>query len=211
MALGDFAKLILPQTIVFCEGNSNGNNRKDFDKSIYSKIFEDTHPEAFFISGGSCNDIENIDSTHGEIINTLLSNTRVIKIVDRDDRSEQEIQDIAKKGIKVLKKRNLESYLFDDTIIKKLCETNGKPEEITACLQDKETAITNSKARGNATDDIKSARGEIYIALKKRLGLTQCGNNADSFIRDTLASLFTPDLPIYKQLEQEIFDMKILP
>ncbi len=211
LALGDFAKLILPQTIVFCEGNSNGNNRKDFDKSIYSKIFEDTHPEAFFISGGSCNDIENIDSTHGEIINTLLSNTKVIKIVDRDDRSEQEIQDIAKKGIKVLKKRNLESYLFDDTIIKKLCETNGKPEEITACLQDKETAITNSIARGNATDDIKSARGEIYIALKKRLGLTQCGNNADSFIRDTLASLFTPDLPIYKQLEQEIFDMEILP
>lgn len=206
LALGDFAKLILPQTIVFCEGNSNGNVRKDFDKSIYSQIFENTHPEAFFISGGSCNDIERIESTHGEILHTLLKHAKVIKIVDRDDRSEQEILELSKKDIKVLKKRNLESYLLDDTIIGKLCNSIGKPEELAACLQDKKTAINNSISRGNAEDDIKSARGDIYTSIKKRLGLTQCGNNADSFVRDTLTPLFTPDLMIYKQLEQEIFN-----
>ena len=52
LAFGDFAKLMLPQTIVFCEGDPNGGKRKDFDKTIYSTIFADTHPEAFFISGG---------------------------------------------------------------------------------------------------------------------------------------------------------------
>ena len=205
LAFGDFAKLMLPQIIVFCEGDPNGGKRKDFDKRIYSTIFEDTHPEAFFISGGSCNDIENIEKKHGEIISTLLNNTQVIKIVDRDNRSSQEIDDLAEKGIKVLKERNLESYLLDDTVIKKLCESVGKIEEYDECIREKNEALTASIDRGNASDDYKSARGDIYNALKKRLELKQCGNNADSFIRDTLSPLITPDMDVYKKLDAEIF------
>lgn len=205
LAFGDFAKLILPQIIVFCEGDPNGGKRKDFDKTIYTTIFADTHPEAFFISGGSCIDIENIERTHGEIIRTLLKDTKIIKIVDRDDRSPKEISDLGDKGIKVLKERNLESYVFDDKIIEKLCESVGKHDEYDECICEKKKALEASKNRGNAPDDYKSARGDIYNALKKRLALTKCGNNSDTFIRDTLAPLITPDTEVYKRLEKEIF------
>lgn len=205
LAFGDFAKLMLPQTIVFCEGNPNGGKRKDFDKTIYTVIFEQTHPEAFFISGGSCNDIEDIESKHGEIISTLLKNTKLIKIVDRDDRSEHEVEELYQKRIQVLRKRNLESYLLDDTLIRKLCEHVNQPEKYSECIEKKQEAIARSIDRGNAPDDIKSARGDIYNALKSILALTQCGNNADSFIRDTMAPLFTSEMDIYKELEQEIF------
>ena len=205
LAFGDFAKLLLPKTIVFCEGDPNGGKRKDFDKTIYSTIFSDTHPEAFFISGGSCNDIENIEKTSGEIIQTLLTGTKVIKIVDRDDRSLQEVADLAKTGIKVLNRRNLESYVLDDAVIKKLCDKVGKPEEYVACIQEKQKALTDSVSRGNAPDDFKKASGGIYISLKRRLSLTQCGNNPDPFMRDTLAPLITPDMDVYKELEAEIF------
>lgn len=205
LAFGDFAKLLLPKTIVFCEGDPNGGKRKDFDKTIYSTIFSDTHPEAFFISGGSCNDIENIEKTSGKIIQTLLTGTKVIKIVDRDDRSLQEVADLAKTGIKVLNRRNLESYVLDDAVIKKLCDKVGKPEEYVACIQEKQKALTDSVSRGNAPDDFKKASGGIYISLKRRLSLTQCGNNPDPFMRDTLAPLITPDMDVYKELEAEIF------
>ena len=205
LAFGDFAKLILPQTIVFCEGDPNGGKRKDFDKTVYTTIFADTHPEAFFISGGSCNNIENIEKTHGEIMGVLLKNTRIIKIVDRDDRSQQEISDLVGKGIKVLKERNLESYLLADEVIRKLCDSVGKPGEYDECIREKCEALSASTSRGNAPDDYKSARGDIYNALKKRLSLTKCGNNADTFIRDTLAPLITPDMDVYKHLETEIF------
>lgn len=205
LAFGDFAKLMLPKTIVFCEGDPNGKTRKDFDKIIYSTIFSDTHPETFFISGGSCNDIENIEKTHGEIISTLLQNSQIIKIVDRDDRSPQEVADLAKAGVKVLKRRNLESYVLDDTVIKKLCDKVGKPEEYAACIQEKQQALTDSVSRGNAPDDFKKASGGIYISLKRHLSLTQCGNNPDPFMRDTLSPLITPDMDVYKELEAEIF------
>lgn len=42
--------------------------------------------------------------------------------------------------------------------------------------------------------------------LKKRLNLTQCGNNAYTFIRDTLAPLITPDMDIYNELDDAIFE-----
>lgn len=205
LAFGDFAKLMLPQTIVFCEGDPNGGKRKDFDKTIYSTIFADTHPDAFFISGGSCNDIENIEKNNGEIIGTLLKNTQIIKIVDRDDRSSQEISDLAGKNIKVLTERNLESYLLDDEVIKKLCISVGKLEEYDECIREKNNALAASISRNNAADDLKSARGDIYNALKAKLALTKCGNNADTFIRDTLCPLITPDMGVYKRLEAEIF------
>ena len=205
LAFGDFAKLMLPRIIVFCEGDPNGGKRKDFDKAIYSTIFAETHPEAFFISGGSCNDIEKIEQTHGEIISTLLENITVIKIVDRDDRSDTEVSELKGKGIKVLKERNLESYILDDEVIKKLCESVRKAEEYGECIQEKKSALESSKSRGNAIDDYKSARGDIYTALKRRLALTKCGNNADTFIRDTLSPLITPDMSVYRRLEEEIF------
>lgn len=208
LAFGDFAKLMLPKTIVFCEGNPNGEKCKDFDKTIYSTIFADTHPETLFISGGSCNDIENIEKKSGQIIETLLKNTQVIKIVDRDDRSPQEVASLVKMGIKVLKMRNLESYMFDDEVIKKLCESVGKPEKYEECLSEKAKAINDSKNRRNAPDDYKSARGDIYLALKGHLSLTQCGNTADTFIRDTLSPLITQDMDVYKRLEEEIFGYK---
>lgn len=205
LAFGDFAKLLLPKTIVFCEGDPNGGKRKDFDKTIYSTIFADTHPEAFFISGGSCNDIKNIEKNSGEIIRTLLADIKVIKIVDRDDRSLQEVADLAKVDIKVLKRRNLESYVFDDAVIKKLCESVGKLGEYDECIKEKEAAMKESKDRGNPPDDYKSARGDIYNSLKQRLQLTRCGSNADTFIRDTLAPLISPDMDVYKNLDAEIF------
>ena len=172
---------------------------------VYSTIFADTHPEAFFISGGSCEDIENIEKTSGEIIKTLLQNTRVIKVVDRDNRSEQEIAELNANNIKVLRERNLESYLLDNSVIKKLCETVGKAEEYENCIKDKENALKASIERGNAPDDYKSARGEIFNSIKKHLQLTKCGNSADAFIRDTLAPLVSSDMEIYRKLDAEIF------
>lgn len=205
LAFGDFAKLILPSKVVFCEGNPDGEKRKDFDKTILTTIFENTHPEAIFISGGNCQQIVDIEKTHGAIISSVLSNSEVIKIVDRDDLSDAEIEELEQKGIKVLRKRNLEAYLLDDAVLAKLCDHVGKTDKYRECLKIKKDAIEASVGRGNPEDDLKSARGDIYTGIKKVLGLTQCGNNPDAFIRDTLAPLVTPEVTVYKELEADVF------
>ena len=136
---------------------------------------------------------------------TVGCSGNVIRIIDRDDRSENEVEELSEKGIKVLDRRHLESYLLDDEIIKKWCATVGKAELENSALTIKQQAINASISRGNATDDIKSASNDIVTNIKKLLGLTACGNNGEAIIRDTITPLITPDTQVYQQLERLIF------
>ena len=205
LVFGDFAQLMLPSKIVFCEGTHQGRTIKDFDKKVYSKIFADKYHDTQFVSIGSCADLEKLDEKFGGVIGTLLNGSAILKIIDRDGRSDEEVDELLQKGIKTLSKRHLECYLLDDLIISKLCISKNKEDKIQECLTAKQTALQNSISRGNPSDDIKSASGEIFNSLKRILAITQGGNNTYSFLRDTLAPLITEDTAIYQQLEQEIF------
>ena len=205
LAFGDFAKLMLPKTIVICEGDPNGSRCKDFDKSIYTKIFGDTHPDTSFISVGSCNDVVEFGIKQGGIVNTILKGSKIIKIIDRDDLSNQEVEEYHKNGIRVLSKRNIESYLLDDSVIRELCKKYGKEEKFSECIEAKKQAILKSVSRGNPPNDLKSAGGDIYNDLKRILCLTSRGNNVGSFLRDTMAPLIVEGMDIYNQLEEDIF------
>ena len=206
LAFGDFSKLIAPSRIVFCEGTSQGRKYKDFDAQIYGKIFEQKYHETKFISLGSSTEIENIENQSVKVISNILKTSEIIKFVDRDDKSLQEIQELSDNGIKASQKRHIENYLFDDEIIEKLCVSEGKTELLQDCINAKNNAIQGSINRGNPTDDIKSASGNIYTELKRILSLTQRGNNKSAFIRDTIAPLVTEDTNIYQELEREIFE-----
>lgn len=205
LTLGDFAALIAPRRVVFCEGTPKGRNYKDFDAQIYSRIFESTYPDTKFVSIGSSSELEKIENSSTNVVANILKSTIIVKFVDRDGRSPREIADLLTKGIKTSKKRHIESYLFDDEIIRKLCVNFGKEGLVQQCLDAKKKAIQDSTARGNPSDDIKSASGTIFVEVRKILDLTQSGNNACAFARDTLTSLITEDTAVYQELAQEIF------
>jgi hypothetical protein len=158
------------------------------------------------LSGGSCSEIENIDNRMGDVMSSILSKSKIFKVIDRDDRSVTEVEELKKSGVKTLSRRHLESYLLDDEVIRKLCEKENKSNLFEQCIEKKKEAINNVIKQGKPADDIKSARGEIYNSIKSILGLSRCGNSADSFIRDTITPLFSPDLEVYKQLEKDIFE-----
>ena len=58
---------------------------------------------------------------------------------------------------------------------------------------------------GVPADDLKPVSGEIYLACKQLLGLTQLGNDAKTFMRDTLAPLIKPGTKVYDELRRDIF------
>lgn len=205
LTFGDFAKLIAPHRVVFCEGTIQGRSYKNFDAQIYGRIFSSKYPDTSFVSIGSCNELENEDNISMKIIKEVLKNSSIIKLVDRDDKSDNEVAELEIKGYKVLKRRHIECYLFDDEIITLLCKKYDYENKIDECLAAKRQAIEESKERGNPEDDIKSASGKIYTELKRILCLRQCGNKKDSFLRDTITPLITEDTQVYRELENEIF------
>ncbi|CAM3534700.1 AAA family ATPase [Aequorivita lipolytica] len=205
LAFADFSKLISPSTIVFCEGTSQGRKYKDFDAQVYGKIFESKYHDAKFISIGGSTEIENVENQSVKMLANILKSSTLIKFIDRDDKSDEEVKELLEKGVKTSSKRHIESYLFDDELIEKLCESVDKIDFLQDCLSSKQQAIIESTARGNPEDDIKSASGNIFTELKRILNLTQCGNNKCAFIRDTMTPLVTEDTNVYRTLEAEIF------
>jgi len=204
LAFADFSSLIAPQRIVFCEGSSQGRKYKDFDAQIYGRIFESKYHNTKFISIGSSNEIENIENQSVKVLSNILKSSEIIKFIDRDDKSVQEVDELLQKDIKTSKRRHIESYLLDDEIIQILCDSVGKPELLIECLSAKKDAILESTNRGNPIDDIKSASGKIFTELKRILGLSQCGNNKCAFLRDTISQLVKEETTIYRELEKEI-------
>ena len=208
VALDDLADLIAPAQIVLCEGKltkSSSSRRSEFDAKCYRTIFSGEFCDTDFLSVGNSLDVESDRLQFGQSIQTLLPGTNVIRVVDRDDKSPQEIEELQAVGVRVLSKRQLESYLLDDEIIEKLCTSLEKATDIPRALQAKTQALENSQKRDNPLDDIKSAAGEIYTELKRLLTLTGCGDNTEAFLKDTMAPLVTPDTQTYQMLKTDIF------
>jgi predicted ATPase len=206
LTLDDYSKLIAPKQIFICEGDRKGRKYKNFDAQIFSKIFQPQFPENSFVSAGGSNEVADLNNPSVQMLQDVLQNTVIIRVTDRDDKSEDEIQELLKSGIKVLSRRHIESYLLDDELLVKLCVTTKNEAHIDEVLAAKQQRIENSIQRGNPTDDIKSASGDIYVDTKRILNLTQCGNTKDAFMRDTICPLITNDTKVFSDLYNEIFN-----
>lgn len=209
VALGDVADLVAPRQVVLCEGRPasvQDRGKAEFDARCYRTIFAHEYPDAGFISVGNEAEVRQDTVKLGPTIEALISGTTVIRVVDQDDRSQQEIADLRAEGVRVLSERHLEAYLMADEILTKLCQEQGRGDAVPTVLAAKQQAIDASVGRGNPADDVKSALGQFYVQTKHVLGMTQAGNTADAFGRDTLAPLITPGTRTYAKLKQDIFN-----
>lgn len=205
VTLGDLANLIAPDNVVLCEGDSNSTNTYN-DAECYNVIFENYFPRVRFISVGNCHDVENDTLALRDKLLTLLGGINVFQLRDRDNLSDREAEELRGKKVRVLTLRNLESYMLDDEVLTALAESVGK-EEKTLELLAKKREILEQISMG-ASDDLKPGAQKIFHACKSILGLTQCGSNLKSFMRDTLSPLIKPGMAIYDRLEQDIFHLQ---
>jgi hypothetical protein len=202
-ALDDLAELVVPRSVVFCEGKRLGQcgRKPSFDVEIYSTIFSAQYPDVEFIPLGGTNEVQQDGKAFGLLLNKLAPGINTWKVFDRDDRHADEIQQLHAEGTQVLQRRDLESYLWDDEVLTALCSQQGFPEKISKLYVEKQQALQDGVAQGKPVDDIKAVTGRLYNKCKQLLNLTQCGNDAESFARLTLAPLIKPTTIIYQELE----------
>ncbi len=207
VALGDLAALVAPERVVICEGepkNSNTGPNFSHDARCYERIFQDEFPETQFIPGGNASEVTNDRRGIAYALGVLTQGTEAVRLVDRDSSSPDEIADLKKRGVRVLSRRNLETYLFDDEVLRALAISIDKGHKSDDLLAKKQRII--NQLVGNAPDDLKPASGDIYNACKSILELTNPGNNSKTFMRDTLAPLTKPGMAVYDELKRDIFE-----
>ena len=207
VALDDLAALLAPERVVICEGepmNRTVGQNYSHDARCYEQIFHDELPETQFIPGGNASEVTSDKRGIAHALGVLTQGTQVVRLVDRDSSSPDEVADLKKKGVQVLSRRNLESYLFDDEVLQALAHSVGKTDKANDLLAEKSNIL--HQRSGGAPDDLKPSSGEIYNACKDMLELTNPGNNAKTFMRDTLSPLIKPGMAVYDELKRDIFE-----
>jgi|SRR5579864_2351955 len=206
VALDDLANLVAPDCVVVCEGAPVGHIGRNtgHDANCYNRIFEAEFPEMRFVSAGNSMDVESDRLAFVALIQGLISGCKVLRLIDRDDHSDADVQALEGRGIRALGRRHLESYLFDDEILTALCAEQGKPEEASNLLRDKRDALREIVNQGKPADDMKSAVGLMYVKAKQRLLITGRGNDAKAFARNVLVPLITPNTAVYRDLRTAI-------
>lgn len=207
IAIDDLSSRLAPRIIIICEGASEGaNRRKNFDAEVYNKILGAHDSEVLFLSGGASSQVAASGITVRQTLRGIVPTSKVVALCDRDDRSAAEVAEFESGGNIVLDRRSLESFLLDDEVLLALIKREGKDDLIADAMAIKLAALASSQSRGNPSDDLKSASGEIFTELKRLLGLNGAGNNADAFMRDTLAPLIIPGMQTYTALRAATTD-----
>lgn len=203
-ALDDLAELVVPRYVAFCEGKrlGDGGRKPSFDVEVYRTIFSARYPDIEFIPLGGAHDVKKDGAMLALVLAKLAPGIKTWKVYDRDDRSEQEIQQLQGEETQVLLLRDIESYLWHDEVLEALCNQQGAPEKCQELLATKKTALADLKDR--PADDIKAITGCLYNKCKQLLNLTQCGNDAEAFALVTLAPLLLPGMPIYQELHDVV-------
>ena len=209
--MDDLANLVAPRQVIICEGRPPGNvAASGHDAQCYDKIFADEYPDTRFVSMGNDRDLIGNVQEQGdrrglaEALRLLVEGLEVWRFVDRDDRSDAEVENLRQQGIRVLTYRNLETCLFDDEILVALATSVDQADRSEDLVRLK-NGILEEEYSDVPKDNIKPASGRIYVECKKMLNLTQCGNDVRAFMRDTLASCVTPCTNVYRQLKRDIF------
>ena len=201
IALDGLAALVAPERIVICEGSPKTTllqENHSLDAQCYEHIFTEEFLETKIVSMGSNWQIVGDQRRLAEALQLAVGGLDVVQLIDRDDRSEEEIANANKNGSQVLSRRNFKSYLFNDEVLRVLAARTGGEDKTDELVAQKTFILNNRKEE--PPDNLKSASGEIYAKCKKILSLTQCGNTIGAFMRDTLAPLVKPGMSVYEEL-----------
>ena len=175
----------MPKRIVLCEST-------DFDADCYNAIFGIHYPDTRFVSIGNCEDVEKANTDLIPVIEAVTGGAETLRLRDRDEADEQEIEDNAKEGIRTLSHRNIESYLLDDEVLTKFCEDYGIPDKIQNLLDAKQVSLARSIASGKAPDDLKDTAQDIHVFIRNAMRPRKIGNKSRSFMKNMLAPLIKP-------------------
>lgn len=204
IALDDLAGYVTPERVVLCEGGRLEGG-KDFDAECYNEIFQAEYPQVVFLGAGNADDIQNDPRGVVRLLSALAPGVRVTRVIDRDDRTDEEIRTLHAQQVRVLSLRTIESYLLDDSVMKVMCESFGQPELAPQMLEAKAEALRNSIANGGPVDDLKRPAGDIYNAAKLLFPTRKLGSDKRAFMKAICAPLVRPGTSTYVALQRDVF------
>ena len=200
-ALNDLAKLVSPRRIIYCEGRAGPGpcgRERGLDAQVPNEVFAASHPSTQFISSGGNTELDQRSAIALSILSKVFPSVEIWVLKDRDIVSgrratEQDRQRYLKENEdthRVLKRFEVENYLFDEEVLKAYCASEGLTFD---------AARYGTLAGNIVDDDVKQLTG----AIKK-----VCGIDTSIWperFKLNLAKVIKPGMAVYEELEACIF------
>jgi predicted ATP-dependent endonuclease of OLD family len=202
IALDDLANLVSPKRIVYCEGHDNpgiGGVEKGLDAQVFNNIFSETYHDTLFVSSGGNTELDKRSDIAIAILSKVFSNLEILVLKDRDMASgryttEQERRLYLQNNPanhRVLKRWEIENYLYDKEVLVKYCEENH--------LEFNETKY-DLLVTDIDNQNLKDVTGQI-----KNICRITSSVNAEVF-KLNLSKCISEEMNVYKELISCIFD-----
>ena len=201
-ALDDLTALLAPRQIIYCEGRdrpAGDGGERGLDAKIYNKIFGKEFPDTLFVSSGGNTELDIRSAIAIAIIGKALPQTEILVLKDRDMAAGQFVSEADRQEnlrlndeiLRVLNRLELENYLFDKTVLQKFCEANRK-------------TFNEVKYDALELDIINEDIKDMCNAIKGICDIV--GPVSSEKFKIKLAAFLTPDLAVYDELKQVIFE-----
>ena len=200
-ALDDLTGLVSPKRIIYCEGRDepgvNGQER-GLDAKVFNNIFAEKYHDTLFISSGGNTELDQRSEIAIAILTKVFSELEILVLKDRDISSgkltsEQERQEYLKinpPNHRVIKRWEIENYLYDKEVLTNYCSANN-------------LAFNEQKYDELVTDIVNQKIKDETAKIKSICGITTSLNPKIFKIR--LSEYMKQDMTVYSELEKCIF------
>lgn len=202
IALDDLASLVSPRTIIYCEGRDapgpHGRER-GMDAQAFNNIFASTHPEALFISSGGNTELDQRSAIAISILGKVFPAVEILVLKDRDMASGKQTDENDRQiylknnpsNHRVLKRWEIENYLYDKEVLKAYC--GGQNLTFDESAYD---AFVTDIVNQNLKDETNRIKN--FCGIKSSV-------SADNF-KIALSKYVKNDMNVFQELKGCIFD-----
>lgn len=196
--LEDLTGLISPRKIIYCEGKDrpgrNGEER-GFDAKVFNTIFANKYHDIVFVSSGGSTELDQRSNIAITLLTKFINDLEILVLKDRDMSSgrpntecdRQVYLDNNPRNHRVLKRWEIENYLYDKEVLKKYCTANN--------------LVFDEEAYDQFIDNIVDQNVKDQTGRIKNFCNIITSINAERF-KLNLASLITEDMAVYRELEE---------
>lgn len=201
IALDDLANLVSPKRLIYCEGRDmpgKHGTENGLDAQVFNKIFSEKFHDTLFISSGGNTELDQRSDIAIAILSKVFSDLEILVLKDRDMASGKNTTEHDRQIYlhnnptyhRVLKRWEIENYLFDKEVLIKYCSAN----DLTF---DSESYDTFVKDIDN--QNLKDETGRI-----KNICGIKTSINRERF-KLTLSEYMSEEMSVYQELTSCIF------
>ena len=171
---------------------------KGMDAQVYNNIFGEAYPDTLFVSSGGNTELDQRSKIALAILGKVFPDLEIWVCKDRDmssgalnnENDRKLYLDNNPKNHRVIKRWELENYLYDKEVLIRYCESKG----LTFSESDYNAYVTDIY-----NQNLKDVTGRIKNFCNMHISI-----NPENF-KIELSHYITPDMVVYRELEECIF------